>query len=182
MTSNISPASVAAIPLIDPDGVPTSLGAFSGDPLAVILVRYFGCLPCQDYVRRVDRSLARFPEGSRVIAIGGSADYQARWLRDTKSVGMPLLLDRKQQVRAVAGVGDLTTRQMSSIGGASNYVKSLFHGFRPQAPTADAKRAPGIVVFGAGFDMKWVHRGEMLGDYPPVEALIDRVSSVSHSV
>jgi peroxiredoxin len=182
MTSNKSAASVTAIPLVDPDGAPTSLGAFGGDPLVVILVRYFGCLPCQDYVREVDRRLDRFPEGSRVIAVGGSADYQARWLRDAKNVGMPLLLDGEQQVRSVAGVGDLTARQMSSIGGATNYVKSLLHGFRPQTPTADAKRAPGIVVFGAGFDVKWVHRGEMLGDYPPIEALIDRASSLARSV
>ena len=174
MPSNLTAPSIPDISLVDPDGAPTTLGVFRADPLVVILVRYFGCLPCQDYVREVDRHLDRFPESSRVIAVGGSADYQARWLRDTKNVGMPLLLDEAQAVRRVAGVGDLTARQMSSPGGAANYVRSMFHGFRPQVPTADAKRAPGIVVFDPDFVTTWVHRGEMLGDYPPIESLIER--------
>jgi peroxiredoxin len=168
---------IASIPLFGPDGGATTLGAFAADPLVVILVRYFGCLPCQEYVRDLDRDLDRFPEGTRVISVGGSADYQARWLRDTKGVGMPLLLDPEQRVRAVAGVGDLTARQMSRLGGANNYIKSLVHGFRPQVPTADMTKAPGIVVFDADFTVEWVHRGEMLGDYPPIETVIGRMTA-----
>jgi len=164
----------ADIPLTHPDGAATTLGAFDADPLVVILVRYFGCLPCQEYVREVDRNLDRFPAGGRVVAVGGSADFQARWLRDAKGVTMPLLLDPEQSVRATAGVGNLTARQLAAVGGASNYVRSLLHGFRPQIPTGDAKRAPGVVVFDRGFDAVWVHRGTMLGDYPPVDALIER--------
>lgn len=167
----------AAIALSDPDGNPTTLGNFAADSLVVILVRYFGCLPCQEFVRDLDGELDRFPAGTRVIAIGGSSDHQARWLRDTKGVQLPLLLDPEQQVRAVAGVGDLTARQMSSLGGATNYVKSLVRGFRPQVPTADATKAPGIVVFDSDFDVTWVHHGEMLGDYPSVDELIERVES-----
>lgn len=177
MTPSPTSEIIADIELIDPDGNPTTLGAFSADPLVVILVRYFGCLPCQEFVRNLDGELDRFPTGTRVIAVGGSADHQARWLRDTKGVDMPLLLDSDQAVRAVAGVGDLSVRQMSSLGGASNYVKSLVRGFRPQVPTADATKAPGIIVFDSEFNAMWVHHGEMLGDYPTVEALIDRVKS-----
>ena len=177
MTPSPASGAVADIALTDPDGNPTTLEAFRADPLVVILVRYFGCLPCQEFVRDLDGELDRFPSGTRVIAVGGSADHQARWLRDTKGVAMPLLLDPNQEVRAVAGVGDLSARQMSSLGGASNYVKSLVRGFRPQVPTADATKAPGIVVFDADFNVTWVHRGVMFGDYPSVEALIDRVKS-----
>lgn len=181
MTPSPTPGAVADIALTDPDGNPTTLGAFSADPLVVILVRYFGCLPCQEFVRDLDGELDRFCSGARVIAVGGSADHQARWLRDTKGVDMPLLLDPDQAVRAVAGVGDLSVRQMSSLGGASNYAKLLVRGFRPQVPTADATKAPGIVVFDADFDVTWVHRGEMLGDYPTVDDLIERIESLTVS-
>ena len=179
MTSSPSPKTTASIALTDPDGNPTMLGAFAADPLVVILVRYFGCLPCQEFVRDLDGDLDRFPAGTRVIAVGGSADYQARWLRDTKGVEMPLLLDPDQKVRVVAGVGDLSARQMSSFGGASNYVKSLVRGFRPQVPTADAMRDPGIVIFDSDFNVAWVHHGEMLGDYPAVDDLVDAVRSTT---
>ena len=179
MTPSPSPETIAAIALTDPDGNPTTLGEFSASPLVVVLVRYFGCLPCQEFVRDLDGELDRFPSGTRVIAVGGSADHQARWLKDTKGVEMPLLLDPDQEVRAVAGVGDLSARQMSSLGGASNYVKSLVRGFRPQVPTADATKAPGIVIFDSDFNVTWVHHGEMLGDYPTIESLIDRVRSTT---
>jgi hypothetical protein len=67
---------------------------------------------------------------------------------------------------------------MSSLGGASNYVKSLVRGFRPQVPTADATKAPGIVILDSDFIVKWVHHGEKLGDYPSVDDLIERVESL----
>lgn len=173
-----TPSNVTAeIGLTDPDGNATTLGEFGAEPLVVILVRYFGCLPCQEFVRDLDGELDRFPPGTRVIAVGGSADHQARWLRNTKGVAIPLLLDPDQEVRPVAGVGDLSARQMSSLSGASNYVKSLVRGFRPQVPTADATKAPGIVVFDSDFNVSWVYRGEMLGDYPPVDDLIERINS-----
>ena len=177
MTPSPFPEAVGDIALTDPDGNPTTLGEFDADPLIVILVRYFGCLPCQEFVRDLDGALDRFPDGTGVIAVGGSADHQARWLRDTKGVEMPLLLDPDQKVRAVAGVGDLSARQMSSLGGASNYVKSLVRGFRPQVPTHDATKAPGIVAFDADFNVTWVHHGEMLGDYPSIDDLIERITS-----
>ena len=179
MTTSPSPGTTAPIPLTDPDGDPTTLGDFGADPLVVVLVRYFGCLPCQEFVRDLDGEIDRFPDGTKVIAVGGSADHQARWLRDTKGVEMPLLLDPDQKVRAVAGVGDLSARQMSSLGGATNYVRSLVRGFRPQVPTSDATKAPGIVVFDSDFNVTWVHHGEMLGDYPTVDTLIDQVESLT---
>ena len=45
-------------------------------------------------------------------------------------------------------------------------------GFRPQIPTADALKAPGIVIFDRDFEILWVHRGETLGDYPPIDDLV----------
>jgi peroxiredoxin len=175
MTHPAPPETSAAIALTDPDGYATTLGDFGADLLVVVLVRYFGCLPCQEFVRDLDGEIERFPVGTRVIAVGGSADHQARWLRDTKGVQMPLLLDPGQEVRAVAGVGDLSAIQMASVGGATNYVKSLVRGFRPQVPTGDATKAPGIVIFDSGFNVMWVHHGEMLGDYPSIDELIGHV-------
>ena len=179
MTPSAPPGAISAIDLTDAEGNQVTLGEFAADPLVVILVRYFGCLPCQEFVRDLDTQLDRFPSGTRVIAVGGSADHQARWLRDTKGVQMPLLLDPEQEVRAVAGIGDLSALQMANVGGATNYVKSLVRGFRPQVPTADATKAPGIVVFDSDFSVTWVHHGEMLGDYPSIDDLIDRVHATT---
>ena len=93
------------ITLHDPDGVPVELTSLAADPLVVVLVRYYGCLPCQAYLRDVDAARDRFADGARVIAVGGSADFQARWLRDDMGIGLPLLLDPDQHVRALRDLG-----------------------------------------------------------------------------
>jgi hypothetical protein len=40
-------------------------------------------------------------------------------------------------------------------------------------------QAPGIVIFDRDFSIEWIHRGEMLGDYPPLDDLLGRLRSLS---
>ncbi|MGF1667822.1 MAG: hypothetical protein ACFCVC_16305 [Acidimicrobiia bacterium] len=168
---------LADVVLEDPiggDSIP--FGDLAADPLTVILVRYFGCLPCQAFLAEVDQRVGDVP-GS-VVAVGGSADYQARWLREKKGVMLPMLLDGPQVIRTTLEITDLSTGEMSAGRGWASYGKALLSGFRPQKPTRDARRAPGVAVFGPDLDLRWLHRGDTLGDYPSVEELIEAVSSV----
>lgn len=168
------PPDPAGIELTDPEGKLVRLADLAADPLIVILVRYYGCLPCQAYVQDVDAIRDRFAPDARVVAIGGSADYQARWLRDTKGVGMPLLLDPDQHVRSVAELGNMRARQFLSPRGALNYVRAMRRGLRPQKITKDTVRSPGIVVFGPHLEVRWTYEGKMLGDYPSIDELVDQ--------
>ena len=179
MTRAERPDGISQIALTDPEGNRTTLGSFAADPLAVVLVRYFGCLPCQHFLRDVDRAIEDFPAGSRVIAVGGSSIRQAQWLRDVKGVTLPLLLDPGQEVRSIAGVGQLTARQMSKGDGWRSYAKAMRSGFRPQVPTSDALQAPGIVILGSDFSVAWVHEGEMMGDYPTVPDFIGHMQTLA---
>lgn len=174
-------AHITEIALTDPDGGSTTLGEQSGDPLVVILMRYFGCLPCQEYVADAEAALDRFPEGTAVVAIAGSAAYQARWLRDTKGVGVPLLLDPDEHVRSLADLGNLSSTSWLGPKGWRNYLGSMQRGFRPQIPTGDALKAPGIIVFGKDHAILWVHRGKTLGDYPLVGDLVTKVQELADS-
>ena len=169
----------AEITLADPDGNAVVLGDYRANPLVVILVRYFGCLPCQDYLGQLSESGRWLPADADVVAVGGSAAYQARWLRDNKGVSIPLLLDSGERVRSIAAVGNLSARQMTSWQGATNYLKALRHGYLPQVPTGDALKAPGIIVFDREFDPLWVHRGETLGDYRTVDELAATVGALT---
>lgn len=165
---------VEHITLDDPDGAAVEFASLAADPLVVVLVRYFGCLPCQAYLRDVDAARDRFADEARVIAVGGSADFQARWLRDDMGIGLPLLLDPDQQVRSLARLGNLTARQLLSPRGAARYVDALRDGLRPQRITRDTVRAPGVAIFGPGFELLWTRAGVRLGDYPSVDELVDR--------
>jgi peroxiredoxin len=165
-----------AVTLHDPDGRPVPFGELTADPLVVILVRYFGCLPCQAYLQDIDAARPRFPPQARVVAVGGSADYQARWLRDTQHIDMPLLLDPHQRIRAIAELGDLTRRELMSPLGAANYVRAMRRGLRPQKITKDTVRSPGVAIFGPDLQVIWTYEGRMLGDYPAVDEVVRRGS------
>lgn len=112
-----------------------------------------------------------------VVAVGGSADHQALWLRDTKGIGLPLLLDPDQQVRSLTEVGDLGIGLLRP-GGMVKYVRAFAEGARQKRPTRDAGKAPGVAVFGPDLDLRWTHVGRALGDYPTVDELIERVDAL----
>ena len=144
-------------------------------------MRYFGCLPCQEYVSEAQAVIDEFPDGTKVVAIAGSAAYQARWLRETKGVTLPMLLDADERVRSVVDLGNLSTTSWVKPKGWRNYLGSMNRGFRLQIPTSDALKAPGIAVFDKDFSVLLVHRGETLGDYPSIDDLVANVHELTAS-
>ena len=163
---------VGSLKLLTPDGAPVRLDDFAGPTLVVQFVRYFGCLPCQVYLRQLDGRAAELAAvGAHAIAVGGSADYQARWLRDG-GVSMPLLLDPPGILRAWAGLGDLSGRQLLDPSGIRRYLGAVAAGVPPRRPTADVRRSPGVAILDADLALRWVHEGASLGDYPPLDEVV----------
>ena len=70
----------ADLTVMTPEGEPVPVSSLvTGRLLVVQLVRYFGCLPCQDWLMQLDQLAPSLSDhGVSVAAIGGSADYQAR--------------------------------------------------------------------------------------------------------
>lgn len=160
------------IPLLTPDGVETTIAEHAGPVLVIQLVRYFGCLPCQVYLRALDREADRLADvGARPLAIGGSAPHQARWLRDT-GVAMPLLLDPGGRFREWVGIGDLSARQLLAPAGLRRYASAVLSGVPIRRPTDDVRRAPGIAILDRSLAVRWSQAGTSLGDYPPIDAVI----------
>lgn len=158
---------LGAVLLVTPAGQPTSLEPFRGSWLVAQLVRYFGCLPCQEWLIELDRQRPRFEaHGATVVAIGGSADYQARWLMQERGVRMPLLLDPDQRVRDAIGLGDPLGWRMLDPRGVASYARTMTHGFRPQRITRDTVRSPGVVILDPGLVPRWQFVGRRIGDYP----------------
>lgn len=168
----------ADLTLSAPDGSPAPFADLLGrnQLTAVQLVRYFGCLPCQEWLLDLDRAADRLAGiGAGVAAVGGSADYQARWLQDEKGVTMPLLLDPDHELRQVVGAVKPLGLRMLNPRGAAAYARSMRHGFRPQAITRDTVRSPGVVVLDREGAVQWRHIGTRIGDYPPLDEVIEAV-------
>ena len=172
--SRLLPAELA---LQHPDGRPAQLGDLTGRGLLVVqLVRYFGCLPCQDWLIALDSAAGRLADlGARPIAIGGSADHQARWPASERGVTMPLLLDPDHVLRAAVGAERPLGVRLADPRGLASYARSVAHGNRPKRITHDTVRVPGVVMIGSDLEVLWVHVGARIGDYPPLEAVIERV-------
>lgn len=157
--------------LTTPDGAPVPVGELvTGRFLVVQLVRYFGCLPCQDWLVELDRASRGLAEqGVAVAAVGGSADYQARWLRDERGVSIPLYLDADQEFRSAISADEPLGLKLLHPRGAAAYARSLRKGFRPQKITRDTVRAPGVVILDRNLGVRWQHRGRRIGDYPDLQ-------------
>lgn len=167
--------------LTDPEGRPVQLGDLLSENrfTAIQLVRYFGCLPCQEWCVELDeRAAGIVGSGLGAAAIGGSADYQTQWLRDEKGVSMPLLLDPEHQFREAVGAAAPLGLRMLNPRGAAAYVGSLRRGYRPQSITRDTVRSPGVVILDESGSVRWQHIGKRIGDYPPVEQVVAAAASL----
>lgn len=170
--------------LLTPDGSPIEVGNLLTHDLTVVqLVRYFGCLPCQEWLIELDLVAAEFAgRNVGVAAVGGSADYQAAWLRDERGVRMPLLLDPEQAFRAAVDASAPLGWRMVDPRGAVAYGRSLAHGYRPQSITKDTVRSPGVVILDRDGKVVWQFVGKRIGHYPSladVRAAV--VESSAHS-
>ena len=164
----------AGLSLTNPEGQPVELAAVLGEHrLTVVqLVRYFGCLPCQEWLVDFDGQAERLAaRGVGAVAVGGSADYQAQWLRDERGVSIPLLLDPEQAFRDAVGAGQPLGLRMLNPRGASAYVGSLRRGYRPQKVTRDTVRSPGVVILDAAGVVRWQYVGKRIGDYPTLATI-----------
>ncbi len=167
------------IDFVTPHGEPDTLAHYAGPLLVIQLVRYFGCLPCRQYLEELDgRAQELEALGARALAIGGSADYQARWLAE-RGVRMPLLLDPEQRFREWVGMGELSSRQLMSVAGMRSYASAVRNGYRLQKPTQDRKKSPGVVVLSEELELLWTHEGKAMGDYPPLGDLIATVTELA---
>lgn len=179
MTTAPPAPDLSTLELTTPDGHPTTLGSLTAPLLVVQLVRYFGCLPCQDWLVELDGASDRLAaSGAAPLAIGGSADYQARWLRDDKQVRMPLLLDSEQVFRAAVGLGRLGARLLDPRG-LPSYVGAMRRGYRPQKITKDTVQAPGVVILDADRRVVWQHVGRRIGDYPALGTVLTAVHDLA---
>ncbi len=163
----------ADLTVTTPEGDPVPVSSLvTGRFLVVQLVRYYGCLPCQDWLMQLDQLAPSLAEhGITTAAVGGSADYQAQWLRDEKGIRTPLFLDADHQFRSAVGLDKRLGLKLLDPRGAAAYTRSLKKGLRPQAITRDTVQAPGVVILDQHHNVCWQHRGQRIGDYPAMSEL-----------
>lgn len=90
--------SLAGITVQDADGADVRLGALIARPTIIVVPRYYGCLPCRDYLQQVSDHLDEVEAaGAAALGISVGAAHQARWLMEEQGIRFPLLVDRERR-------------------------------------------------------------------------------------
>lgn len=163
-----SPTALADIRVQTSEGQEVRLGDLVDRPTILVIPRYYGCLPCRDYLRQVSDRYGELEEaGVGALAVSVGAPHQARWLLDTYGIRFPLLLDPDRRLYEAL---DLPRRWWVGLNprGWWNYTRAIARGNR-QGAIIEPNQLPGLAVLDAEANAVWVHRGRALGDYPPLE-------------
>jgi len=153
------------------DGESVRLGELVDRPTILIIPRYYGCLPCRDYLSQVSARLGAVGDaGGAALAVSVGADYQATWLMEERGIRFPLLVDVDRRVHEALQLPRKWWVGLNPRGWA-NYGRAIARGNR-QGRIIDPNQLPGIALLDAGANAVWVHRGRALGDYPPLDEVL----------
>ncbi|MGH9185182.1 MAG: redoxin domain-containing protein [Acidimicrobiales bacterium] len=168
---------VPALTLQDVDGKPVELDDLLDRPVAIPLVRYYGCMPCRDFLMQLNGVRAGLDlVGVGVVGVGGAAGYQARHLM-SNGVGFPLLLDPDHQLYEALDVRRIHWWMLLSPVTWWKYVRSVRRA-RQGRITAHPLQAPGFVILDTDRTVRFLYRGRTLGDYPSVRAIVTVATSL----
>ncbi len=164
--------------LRDADGKPVELDDLLEQPVAIPLVRYYGCMPCRDFLVQLEEARPQLEAaGVRVVGVGGAADYQARHLMDN-GIGFPLLLDPDHVLYGALDVRRIHWWMMLAPRTWRNYLRAARRA-RQGRITAHPLQAPGFAIIDTDRTLRFLHRGTTLGDYPTVRQVIDASRAVA---
>lgn len=169
---------VPAMDLSDATGGRVALDALLTRPTAIPLVRYYGCMPCRDFLVQLEAIRpALDAAGVGLVGVGGAADYQARHLMD-HGVGFPLLLDPGHELYESLGVRRIHWWKLLTPATWWKYLRAARRA-RQGRITAHPLQAPGFVVLDRDRTILFLYRGETLGDYPPVTEVLAMATSLA---
>jgi len=131
--------------LIRADGTPVMPGDVVRRPTIIPIVRYYGCMPCRDFLFALEELRDRAQE-SRIslVGLGRAADYQEIHLMET-AVGYELLLDPDQHLYEALSLRRFPWWRMLDPGTWRNYVRSMRRA-RQGRITNHPLQSPGVVV------------------------------------
>jgi hypothetical protein len=147
------------------DGDSLTLGSLIDRPTILVIPRYYGCLPCRDYLRQVS---ARYDEleaaDGAALGVSVGADFQARWLIEKYAIRFPLLVDPQCHVYDALY---LPPRWWVGLNprGWWKYAQAISRGNR-QGRIVEPNQLPGFALLDEHADVVWMRRRARSGRLP----------------
>lgn len=160
------------IEVLDVGGSPVRLESLWADrPVALVFVRHFGCLFCQQQVDALQKARERLErDGARVVVIGQGSPEDAREFRDANGVTLPLYVDPSRASYCAVGLkrGFWSTLGPGAVARA---VSALTSGYRQRRSSGDVLQQGGVVVMGPGGREFYRYASREAGDHPSIGKL-----------
>lgn len=169
---------LGAVTLTDVDDHEVRLSDLLDRPIVVALVRYYGCLPCKAFLWELNDVRAGLEQaGLRVVGVGGAADYQARQLLE-RGIDFPLLLDPGLQLYEALDVRRIRWWKLLSPITWRKYLRAARRA-RQGRITGHPLQAPGLAIVDTDRTIRFLHRGDTLGDYPAMSQILAAARQLS---
>lgn len=140
-------------------------------------------MPCKAFLSQLRKAQDDIEAaGGQVIAVGTTSADQARRLMQ-RWVPFDCYLAPRGRIYRELGIprfraGDLLRpRFLGKF--VVTYVKGFVQGVFQGVPST-TNQLPGVAVIDADLTLRYVHRGTAVGDYPPVEEVVDALRDVAH--
>lgn len=129
-------------------------------------------MPCLDLLSQLREAHPEITSiGADVLAVATGADYQARKLM-AEGLPFPALVDPDKHLYQALGIERIRWDQWIRPATWRRYLKSVRHA-RQGRLTGDLLQAPGVAILEPPGVLRWLHRGQTLGDYPTLTEILD---------
>ena len=113
--------------------------------------------------------------GAGVVAVATGAVFQAKALMD-EGIPFPCLVDEKARLYEALDIGRLGVRQLVDPRTYGKYVAAWRRrGARQGQMTGDPRRLSGLAVFDADARLWWSYVSQVIGEYPPLDDVMDQL-------
>jgi hypothetical protein len=117
-------------------------------------------------------------EGGAVIGVAPASAAQAKHLM-SESIPFSLLIDPDQRVSSRIGLGKQSfSHFVFNVQAWWRYLKAFFSGHVQRRITGHYSNVPGVCVVDATGEITYVYKGTGLGDYPPLETVMDELGAL----
>ena len=140
-------------------------------------------MPCREQLVQLNEHHASLDaEGIALVGVGTGATWQAAALR-AETLAFPLLCDPERATYRrleLANRAGLRLARPSSVRRyVASFARNLCGGPKQGRVTGDPSQLPGTAILDAGGAIAWLHRGQGLGDYPPLDETLRRARDVA---
>lgn len=132
-------------------------------------------MPCQDFLSQLREAHPDMQRhGATAVAVATGAAFQARSLM-AGGVPFPCLVDPDANMHGALGLGRLDWRTLLRPSSYRSHWHAFRRGARQGMLAGDLLQSSGVAVVDPTGRLGYLFRGEKLGNYPPVDEVMDAV-------